>query len=516
MDSANRLQLFPLPRPLLSLMAVSALIFLGCSTLRHGLFRSTVFDLGIYDQVTYLISQGQSPLSSILGFHHLGNHAAWAVYPLALLYKLTPNVHWLLLVQVLALAIGTWPVWNLSRLSGLSEKYAGVMALVYLLYPVIFNVNLFDFHPEVMALPAILGAILAAKLRQVLWFTVAILWVVGCKAVLSLTVAGLGFWLLTTEKRRVCGVLGLIVGVSWFLIATQKVIPAYSGSEVAGVWRYTYLGDSVLEILVNLLLKPGLVLGKVFAWSTLQYLLLISLPVIWGVIPLWKSSKGAGVTWFYNWAPLMAALPTLVINILSDVSFQRSLSYQYSLPVIPFLLLVVIQSLSTAEEVILEDKSLLIGESKSGNNLEENPKKIEENLFNVKLPKLILLWSLLMFLVLAKPVRLLLYFQTLDTWQASRIAITQVPPEHQVLTDNFLGAHLSQRPVLKLLSQVTPDSDLTEFDTIILNLRHPWPDTQELGEIISEKLTEWPGFELIFDQDDVKVWQKNSESTREN
>jgi len=33
------------------------------------------------------------------------------------------------------------------------------MATVYLLYPLVFNVNLFEFHPEVMWLPVFLGAV---------------------------------------------------------------------------------------------------------------------------------------------------------------------------------------------------------------------------------------------------------------------------------------------------------------------------------------------------------------------
>lgn len=77
------------PMLLWSMVGAALLLFLG-SSLRHLMFRSTGFDLGIYDQVTYLISQGQTPISSILGFHHLGNHGAWAIYPLALLYKFTP------------------------------------------------------------------------------------------------------------------------------------------------------------------------------------------------------------------------------------------------------------------------------------------------------------------------------------------------------------------------------------------------------------------------------------------
>lgn len=52
----------------------SALVLFGCSSLRHQLFHSAAWDLGIFDQAVYLISQGQSPISSFLGFHILGDH----------------------------------------------------------------------------------------------------------------------------------------------------------------------------------------------------------------------------------------------------------------------------------------------------------------------------------------------------------------------------------------------------------------------------------------------------------
>ena len=39
------------------IIGVSALILFGCSSLRHELFQSNAFDLGIFDQAVYLISQ---------------------------------------------------------------------------------------------------------------------------------------------------------------------------------------------------------------------------------------------------------------------------------------------------------------------------------------------------------------------------------------------------------------------------------------------------------------------------
>ncbi len=474
------------PSTVLWMMGSAIAIFLLCSSLRHQMFQSTGYDLGIYDQVTYLISQGQPPISSILGFHHLGNHGAWAVYPLALLYKIYPSVYWLLIVQAITLALGALPTWSLARLSGLNQRLSVAMSVVYLLYPVVFNINLFDFHPEVMALPALLFAILAAKLQKTLGFCLAILWVLGCKAVLSLTVVALGFWLFVFEKRRIFGAIALALGISWFIIVTQVIIPTFSGKEVEGIWRYTYLGNSVGEIILNLFLKPQLVLGRLFSLSTLDYLYQLTFPVIWWLSPACL-------------APFIPAIPTLLINSLSDVPFQRSLAFQYSIPIIPFLLLAVISSCSH------RTSTLGFWMGKLWQKIRQKTPQTAS-----QLSKIIIIWSLLIFLLWGKYGRFGVYFNRLDTWQATRQAITQIQPQSPVLTDNRLAPHLTHRPVVKLLSQITPDSNLAEFDAVILNLRHPWPDTEEIGVRISEQLKSSPQFETIYQQDDVIVFQQKS------
>ena len=190
----------PQYKTLMCVTCAFALILFGCSASRHILFQSTAFDLGIFDQAIYLISQGTSPISSLMGFHILGDHAAFIFYPLALLYLIHPSVYWLFAVQALGLASGAVLTWYIARHRGLKADIAIALAGTYLLYPLVFNVNLFDFHPEVIALPALLGAILAAQLGQIGWFCLAILIVLACKEVLSLTVVAMGVWLLICEK----------------------------------------------------------------------------------------------------------------------------------------------------------------------------------------------------------------------------------------------------------------------------------------------------------------------------
>ena len=217
-----------IPRLLWLVFIISTLVLFSCASLRHWLFQSNALDLGWFDQSLYLISQGKPPIVSFSDDHILGDHAAFIFYPLSLFYIIYPNVHWLFFVQAIALSIAIFPLWLLAKRAGLKDNLALTIIGVYLLYPLIFNVNLFDFHSEVIALPAIFLAVLAARLHKFIQFLVAILLILSCKAVLSLTIAAMGIWLFFFENRKKCGILALLLGTFWFILTTQLIIPQFS------------------------------------------------------------------------------------------------------------------------------------------------------------------------------------------------------------------------------------------------------------------------------------------------
>jgi uncharacterized membrane protein len=447
---------------------VSAVVLFGCSSLRHTLFQSGFFDLGIYDQVVYLMSQGQPPISSLLGFHHLGNHAAWAVYPLALLYKIYPSAYWLLAVQAISLSLGAIPTYYLALQAGLKQNQAVTMSLVYLLYPLVFNVNLFEFHPEVMALPVFLAVVLAARLDKIVWFCVGTIFILGCKAVLSLTVAAMGLWLLLFEKRRIYGIFAVIVGISWFAIATQLIIPAFSSNEVAAIERYSYLGNSVTEIVRNLLMKPQIIFGRFFSFTVLEYIGLLITPVIWGLSPQYL-------------APLVAAIPTLVINILSDKSTQRDLIHQYSLPILPFLIVAVIASFAANRTWLRRQKFIII-------------------------------WALVAFILLGKyGFFWSRYLRSLDNLQATREAISLVKTKGYVLTTHSIAPHLTHRRKIDFFDDISGvPADFKSFDYILLNVRHPdGTRNPELARNVAIKLQEDANFRLSYQRDEVYLFVRN-------
>lgn len=448
------------------IVGMSAFILFGCSSLRHELFQSNAFDLGIFDQAVYLISQGQPPISSFIGFHILGDHAAWIFYPLALLYKIYPSVYWLFAVQAAALTLGALPTWYLARQAGLKESQGIAVVFVYLLQPLLFNANLFDFHPEVIAVPLLLAAVLAARLDRLGWFCLSIFPVLGCKEVLPLTIAGMGVWLLLFEKRRLYGAIALCAGVAWFLIATQVIIPFFNSAEATALVRYSYLGNSVLDIAKNIVLQPGLILGRVFSLDNLEYLVLLLAPVIWALSP-------QGIK------PLVGAIPCLALNILADYSPQKNLIHQYSVPALPFLVLAVISSLA-AGRGWLQNKRAII------------------------------LWSLVAFLCLAKfPHFGGKYLKSLDTWQATKEAIAQIQTKGSVYTTAEICPHLSHRKLITFTTSDSPPADLNTYNYVLLNVRHPgWSNSQEFTASLANQLKNNQGFQLKYQRDDVYLFVK--------
>lgn len=461
--------MFPIPKSqrfLATAIAFTTIILFICSSVRHALFQSS-FDLAIFDNAIYLISQGQEPYVAFRGLHILGDHSAWIVYFLALLYKIYPDIHWLFLVQALALALGALPLWYLCRATGLKLNQSNTIALAYLLYPAIFNVNLFDFHPEVIAVPAIFGAILAVRRDRPFWFIFALSLILSCKAVLALTIVGIGLWLLVSRKYRYqYGIIAIILGFSWLAIATQIIIPAFSGAEAAAVDRYSYLGDSVLDIAKNLLLQPHLVLGKIFSLDSLGYLVLLTVPLWWGLSPL-------------HLMPVVGALPILAINLLSESSAQRNLVHQYSLPIIPWLLLMVVVATNSKHVWWRSQRKIVI-------------------------------WSIVTFLALAKYGYFgSIYLETWDTWAATRSAIALIDTKEGVLTTSSLAPHLTHRQLVGLSDRELNSEELAKFTYVLLDLRHPgWGSSAEITEALLAKLKQTSTFQLSFRQDDVVLFTK--------
>ena len=149
----------------LSLYFICCSAFLSLfSIARHAWFQSNAWDLGIFDQAIYLISQGHEPISTFLDFHILGDHAAFVLYPVGLIYHAFPSTYSILILQSVAITSCIYPLYEFAHSMRLSENGKKTTILFFLLFPIIFNLAIFDFHPEALALPVLTS--LACELER--------------------------------------------------------------------------------------------------------------------------------------------------------------------------------------------------------------------------------------------------------------------------------------------------------------------------------------------------------------
>jgi uncharacterized membrane protein len=205
----------------------------------------------------------------------------------------------------------------------------------------------------------------------------------------------------------------------------------------------------------------------IFNSLNLTYLLWLFLPVIWGIRLKYLTF-------------LVPAIPALAINLLATSPTQKGLTHQYSLPILPFLFLLVIATVASEKTWSKSDRNII-------------------------------LWCLVAFLALAKFGYFgSIYLDTLDTWQASREAIAQIPSNGNVLTTTDYAPHLTHRQAVAIADIESQSSDLRQFNYILLNKRHPgWASSPEIANNLINKLQRSRDFQLAYNEDDVFLFVKD-------
>ena len=304
-------------------LAVFVVAFTAATWTAHARFGTYGFDLGIYDQGTWLLSRPRAPFVTVRGLDLLGQHAAYIMALVAPLYRLWADPRLLLLLQVLFLAL---PALVLYRLGGrhLGHPAAGLaVAVAYLAYPGVQWAISWQFHPEAIAAGLLALAVAAADQRRhgrmALWLALAALG----GAELGLVVAGFGL-LLVAGGRRAVGWRTAGAGLAWFLVATYLLAPLHAG-RVTRLFETDYgiAGTGPQALLASLPTMAGHALQTGLANDGLFYLLLVFLPLLG--LPLLAP----------RW--LLPVAPPLLLNLAAVQPEHHQLRFHYLATAAPLL-----------------------------------------------------------------------------------------------------------------------------------------------------------------------------------
>jgi len=321
------------------------LLFGYLSLAQHLALKTQLNDLGNMVQPLFNTLEGRFMQSSNYTVsdqyevNRFGIHANFILLLLFPLYALVQDPSLLLVVQTLAIGFGALPLYWLARDCFREDARAALVPpILYLANPLVQDTNLYDFHPLALAMPLILFAFYFAYRRRYLLFVLFAALLALTKEDMPLIVAMLGLYVFFVQRDKGLGITVVLVALAYFFCVVQLLMPMLNrGAETTILSnRYGHLGNSVGDILVNIVRSPHLLLGSLVSATKGIYLTALLLPVLF--LPLLAPQV------------LLLSAPTLLINLLANNSAMHyPLQFYYSAPILAFVFLATVVALGSVK-----------------------------------------------------------------------------------------------------------------------------------------------------------------------
>ncbi|WP_158578613.1 DUF2079 domain-containing protein [Spongiactinospora rosea] len=272
-----------------------AAIYCIYSLLAHSRFKTSAYDLVIFDQAVRSYAELSPPISILKGVHNnfgpdfviLGDHWSPILALLGPLYWLHDGPETLLVAQAVLFAAAVPVLYKvittvlLQRTDvgpSIRRAVAGTLCVSYgISWPVIEAIA-FDFH-EVAFVPLLTVLLVerfqAGKHSHVILVMLALLQV---KEDMGLLAIGFGTYLIGVRAWRRTGAFLILLGGAFIYVTTQILIPLFGGRSNY-YWAYGALGSNIRESLSYALTHPLYAVSQLWTPSSKVPLIALTLGV---------------------------------------------------------------------------------------------------------------------------------------------------------------------------------------------------------------------------------------------
>ncbi len=398
---------------------------------RHINFYTTGWDLAVFDQPVYLLSQGKTPFSSLHNTHTFGDH----FHPLllgfgALLYKIWADPRMLLWLEVAVAISSSYFLYLLSkalvkRWDQNESKILVITTAFSLTTMYVFSVGfqsmlLDDFHDDVLVTLPLIAIFYFLHTKKWLSYWISTIAILLTKEEYGLLVAAIGIMLLFRKIHR-HGIVTIIIGITSFYLLLEIIMPRFATGTY---WQYTYRHYSDTN-------QPSVVI-KNFAANPQKFITtlidhpekrktLITGTISFGLLPLAAP------------AFIIPIGETLLIRFIDATAPLRfSFNNHYNAPYIALL------AVASAYGASITFKHL--------------PKR-----YRMIVPIYILAATLAQDIIFHGPINSIIkpkFYDRPEWLEQAQALVQQVPQTSSLATQNFLLPHLSQRESFSLLPEI--------------------------------------------------------------
>lgn len=325
------------------LILLYTVFFSYVAILKHRSFMSTAWDLGIYEQVLWSTANtGRlfwytpeiliNPSCSFFGMHF--SPILFLVLPIYWVFQSTET---LLILQVFILALAAVPLYKFVFHESNSSKQALTFSLIYLAYPPVYGMILFDFHVQTF-LPLLfflafyyfkkqewgkyfLSMILSLMVIEfvpliVVFFGLYGIWANRKDIRLLRTLDLAGFF---SNKAMLFSVVTMVLGSVWFAVARTVISATNPSAPPHPNWQN--FGDPIHDL-------PGFILNVLA--NPVRVLEVMVTPVDQKALYIFGLFAPLAFLSFLDLPSLMIGAPWFFVAFLSNYpSYYNPVGYQY-------------------------------------------------------------------------------------------------------------------------------------------------------------------------------------------
>ena len=313
---------------------------------------TTGCDTGIYNQTMYNLSHSGAPFYTLdagghdrQGYKLMGEmvnqmkvHFTPFIFLLFPIYYCFQSPVTLLLFQIIVIALAVIPLYKIAEICNIPNNFKHILAITYLLNPVVLGCQFFEFH-EYCLLPLALLWLIYFMLKQSWKGTlIALFGVLIIKEDTPIYIISIMLYFLFKNVTQDRNFKKIILPLICILIAgLYFVIVVFFYLDGGGSFTYRYselmLSESrgFIDILIVLLKNPGYIFKQIFTYDKMIFLFCIIIPL--GGIPL------LALTDIYQ---VFLLVPLVLLNLLPTEFVQYSVQYYFGIGSTIFCIYIVI------------------------------------------------------------------------------------------------------------------------------------------------------------------------------
>ncbi len=305
-----------------------AAYLITAALMRYLSYNSPCYDFGIFSQMFYNMKTTGLPITTCereVAMSHFAVHVSPFYYLLLPFYMLVPRPETLLILQVLGVLSGVIPLYLLARQFKLSEWQTAILCLLYLASAALTGGIFYDFHENKFLTALILWLFWAIERKKWPFIALFAVLTLAVKEDAALYVIFIGLWLLLSRPEKKTGAALTLGGTGYFLAVTAWLSKHGDGVMFNRFSNIIGAEGGIAKLARTALANPALLLHECLTEDKLIFAACVLLPL--GLLPLFTKKLSS----------LVLLCPFVIVNLISDYTYQHSLNFQYTYGVMALL-----------------------------------------------------------------------------------------------------------------------------------------------------------------------------------